>query len=247
MSSAGNVEQAAGSGEQMRYLVDIVKLTPNSVKVRILHLMTKRFFDLKPLNTVVTLRLPDNSYDSVMKLCMDTKPAVVDVVDGQVVNAMCTDDAEIIPVEKVHLEMDPADADNYATIYSPAATAKHVRDFMMSLNFHWSHELSGVVHLIPISDALELRTSHCQHCAELKFKRTVNCVRCNKITDPMYSVVNELLGKAVLALKGVNPGGKFTAVNDMPDSLTLHCNGFDVKTNTIELQNLLERALVSAY
>ena len=241
MSSAGDVGRDAFVGESMRYLVDIIKLTSNTVKVRMLHLMTKRFYDLNPLNTVVTFKLSNNSHDSVMKLCMDTKPAIIDVINGRIVNAISTDDAEIRPVEKVHLTMELADPDNYATIYSPANTIEQVRNLMMSLNFHWSHELAGMKHVIPISDAIEVRISHCRHCAELKFKRKVNCIRCNRITDPIYSVVNELLGKAILTLKGISPGGSFSV--EATDSLTLHCRGFDVKTNAIEVQNLIERAL----
>ncbi len=230
----------------MRYLVDIVKLTTSTVKVRVLHRMLGNIFDLKPLNTTVTLRLPKDNYDSVMMLYMGTKPAILEVLNGRVVNAVNPDDVEMRPVEKVHLQMEPTNSDIYATLYTSAGNVEQIRNLLMSMNFRWSHEIAGMKHVIPVSDALEMHSAHCKHCAELKFKRKVHCFRCDRITEPMYPVVNELLGMATLTLKHINAGGVFST-RENAGTITIQCNGFEVKTNTIEIQNLLESSLASRY
>ncbi|MDG6971030.1 MAG: hypothetical protein JRN54_08000 [Nitrososphaerota archaeon] len=225
-----------------RYLAQIEGLSPGYAKVRLLHRVIGRHMDLKPLDTVVSLRLPKAGYDSVMMLYMSTKPAIIEVLDGRVVNAINPSDVEMRPVEKSHLQMEPTDPDIYATIYASAENAEQIRNLLMSINFHWTHEIAGMKHVIPVSDAIEKRSTHCAHCAELRLKRKVHCFRCDKLTDPMYPVTNEILGMVTLALKHLNSGGSFS-VRENAGTLTIQCKGFEVRTNAVEINTIIEKAI----
>jgi hypothetical protein len=244
MASANDVGYG-GNGygvERTRYLVEIMKLTTATVKVKIIHNMMKNMFDLKPYTTPVTFRIARDTYDSVLMHFMTGKPAIVEVVNGKVLNAVATDEAEMRPIQKVALQTEAA-SNYYGTIYTSLEKVDKVVSRIKSMSFHWTHEAHGEQHIITLGDSIEVETDHCGYCASIKLRKTAYCAKCAKLgINALYDISYELLGMVKVTAENINTGGVFSVRADHGgQKLSIQCKGFVINTSVDELQSILEK------
>lgn len=245
MTSANDVAHGTGANygaERTRYLVEILKLTTSTVKVKVIHNMVKNMFDLKPYDTTVTLRLSKDIYDSTLMAFMAGQPTVIEVLNGRVLGTFDTEEAEVRPLRPVQLQPEET-SDSYATIYTARTNVNKISQKIGSMTFHWSHDLKGERHTMTLADSIEIDTSHCKYCATIKLRKSAVCKKCSRQgINPEYNVAYELLGMVKLQDGSISSGGEFSVSTDAGGQrLVIQCKGFTVKTDLDEIQGVFEK------
>lgn len=230
----------------VRYLVRIEDLSPGLLKARLLHRVVNHHCDLYQLDAMATVAVTPQAYDDLVALYAQHKETVVDIESGMVTQAAAVEDAEIRPAQKLVVELRES-VGVYGAIYVARTYSDSLLKHLYALGFHWSHTVQGVKHSLPVKDAVQLDTGHCQGCATIRLLNSAICRMCVETGySPVYRVTYELLGMIKLSGTGKRiSDGVLSAAAGPQGTVQISCSDFSMATDAYDLQRILEKVTIA--
>lgn len=227
----------------VRYLVRIEELNAGYAKARLLHLVANHSMDLKPLDSVVTIAVAPEAFDDLLALNSRGVPALIDIEGGQVVRAATTEEAGVRPAQKVVLRLEEGLLNTYAVIYTAKEYFEPLKRSLLSMTYHWAHELKGRKHRLQVREGVQF-VSHCPECVQVRTLRRVSCPECTSAGQTwLWKVQPDLLAMIKLAYGNTRSSGGFTTQVDGQGRLQIRTKATTLSTDVYEIQGLLERAV----
>lgn len=228
----------------VRFLARVEELSPGYARARLLHCIVNHSMDLKPLDSVITVAVSPRAYDDLAVLYSAGQPAVIDIEQGEVVRASSVQEAGVRPAQKVVLRLEEGLLNTYAVVYTARRYFNPLKQALISMRYHWAHELGEHKHQVHIKDAVQFDNSHCTECASVRLLRKVACSECTAAGHIwLWNVESELLAMVKLAFGRASASGSFTASADDQGRMQIQTKTAILSTNIYDIQRLLERAI----